>query len=145
MLQINQHTMSSREIAELLGSRHDKVKQSIERLVLKGIISKPPLGDGIKSANGTVEQIYLICKRDSYVVVAQLSPEFTAKLVDRWQELEYGNNNLQERLAKVSELLAQIKTNGSLWGKVGSEQRKIKKEARKEFEVLINQIQLTLF
>ena len=27
-------------------------------------------------------------KRDSIVVVAQLSPEFTARLVDRWQELE---------------------------------------------------------
>lgn len=31
--------------------------------------------------------IYYV-KRDSYVVVAQLSPEFTADLVDRWQELE---------------------------------------------------------
>ena len=31
---------------------------------------------------------YLIEKRDSFVVVAQLSPEFTARLVDRWQELE---------------------------------------------------------
>jgi phage antirepressor YoqD-like protein len=27
-------------------------------------------------------------KRDTYVVVAQLSPEFTARIVDRWQELE---------------------------------------------------------
>ncbi len=27
-------------------------------------------------------------KRDSFVVVAQLSPEFTGALVDRWQELE---------------------------------------------------------
>lgn len=27
-------------------------------------------------------------KRDSIIVVAQLSPEFTARLVDRWQELE---------------------------------------------------------
>ena len=27
-------------------------------------------------------------KRDSFVVVAQLCPEFTAALVDRWQELE---------------------------------------------------------
>lgn len=33
-------------------------------------------------------RVYLICKRDSYVIVAQLSPEFTARLVDRWQELE---------------------------------------------------------
>jgi len=29
-------------------------------------------------------------KRDSIIVVAQLSPEFTARLVDRWQELESG-------------------------------------------------------
>ncbi|MDP1165211.1 phage regulatory protein/antirepressor Ant, partial [Klebsiella pneumoniae] len=27
-------------------------------------------------------------KRDSIIVVAQLCPEFTARLVDRWQELE---------------------------------------------------------
>ncbi|APF00651.1 hypothetical protein BG030_22860 [Pseudomonas putida] len=27
-------------------------------------------------------------KRDSIIVVAQNSPEFTARLVDRWQELE---------------------------------------------------------
>jgi hypothetical protein len=29
-------------------------------------------------------------KRETYIVVAQLSPEFTARLVDRWQELESG-------------------------------------------------------
>jgi anti-repressor protein len=34
--------------------------------------------------------VYQLVKRDSYVVVAQLSPEFTARLVDRWQELEAG-------------------------------------------------------
>jgi hypothetical protein len=35
-----------------------------------------------------VTSVYRLGKRDSYVVVAQLCPEFTAKLVDRWQELE---------------------------------------------------------
>jgi phage regulator Rha-like protein len=87
-LMTNKQTMSSRAIAELVESRHDKVKQSIERLVERGVISKPPMGDGAKSANGVVEKVYLIGKRDSYVIVAQLSPEFTARLVDRWQELE---------------------------------------------------------
>lgn len=81
-------TMSSQEIADLVGSRHDKVKQSIERLVERGTISQPPTGDGPRSANGVVVQEYHVCKRDSFVVVAQLSPEFTAALVDRWQELE---------------------------------------------------------
>lgn len=101
MLQLHnsQQTMTSKEIAELVESRHDDVKRSIERLstitynedgtVKKpAAISKPPMADGIKSANGVVEKMYLINKRDSYVIVAQLSPTFTARLVDRWQELE---------------------------------------------------------
>ncbi|AHG39700.1 hypothetical protein N018_05350 [Pseudomonas syringae CC1557] len=81
-------TMSSQQIADLVGSRHDDVKRSIDRLVARGVISQPPVADGPRSANGVVVQEYHVCKRDSFIVVAQLSPEFTAALVDRWQELE---------------------------------------------------------
>lgn len=81
-------TMSSQEIADLVGSRHDSVKRTIERLAERQTISHPPLVDGPRSGNGVVVQEYLVNKRDSFVVVAQLSPEFTAALVDRWQELE---------------------------------------------------------
>ena len=80
-------TMTSREIADLVESRHDKVKQSIERLAARGVIALPPLGEYLDSL-GRPAQEYRIGKRDSYVIVAQLSPEFTARLVDRWQELE---------------------------------------------------------
>lgn len=83
-----QLTMSSREMAELTEKRHDSVKRTIETLAENGVISNPQIVDGEKAANGVVEKLYLIGKRDSYVVVAQLSPEFTARLVDRWQELE---------------------------------------------------------
>ncbi|PHN43446.1 Rha family transcriptional regulator [Pseudomonas syringae] len=83
-------TMSSQQIADLVGSRHDDVKRSIDRLVARGVISQPPVADGPRSANGVVVQEYQVCKRDSFIVVAQLSPEFTAALVDRWQELEDG-------------------------------------------------------
>lgn len=88
-------TMSSREIAGLVGSRHDDVKRSIERLAAKGVIVQPPMADepGVDAlGRPRATQIYLFTgekgKRDSIVVVAQLSPEFTAALVDRWQELE---------------------------------------------------------
>lgn len=84
-------TMSSREIADLVGSRHDKVKQSVERLAERGVITRPPLGETLfVGADGRrqVTTEYRVGKRDSYVIVAQLSPEFTARLVDRWQELE---------------------------------------------------------
>lgn len=83
-------TMSSQDIADLVDSRHDKVKQSIERLAERGVISLPPVGI-VKVKRERREEtvsVYNLCKRDSYVVVAQLSPEFTARLVDRWQELE---------------------------------------------------------
>ena len=84
-------TMTSREIAELVDSRHDSVKRTIDRLVVQGVIESPPLVD-FKNINNVAGQEYVFSgelgKRNSIIVVAQLSPEFTARLVDRWQELE---------------------------------------------------------
>lgn len=82
----NEPTMSSREIAELVESRHDNVKTTIERLAARGAIASPAMQEKATAGRPVVE--YLVGKRDSYVIVAQLSPEFTARLVDRWQELE---------------------------------------------------------
>lgn len=86
--------MTSQQIADLVGSRHDTVKKSIERMIGRGVISKPPMADGIKAANGVATQVYIFSgeqgRLDSIVVVAQLSPEFTAALVKRWDELEKG-------------------------------------------------------
>ena len=88
MIAGQEQKMTSREMADLTEKRHDSVKRTIDLLYDKRLISHPQIVDGEKAANNTVEKIYLIKKRDSYVVVAQLSPEFTARLVDRWQELE---------------------------------------------------------
>jgi phage regulator Rha-like protein len=82
-------TMSSREIAELLGARHDSVKRTIERLADKGVIDLPPMVEYLDGLGRPAGE-YRLVKRDSYIVVAQLSPEFTARLVDRWAELEMG-------------------------------------------------------
>jgi phage regulator Rha-like protein len=84
---VSRHTMSSREIAELTGKRHDNVKRTIDTLAGDRVISFPQIEEN-PAATGRPGKNYLIGKRDSFVVVAQLSPEFTARLVDRWQELE---------------------------------------------------------
>lgn len=83
-------TMTSREIADLVDSRHDSVKRAIERLVEKRVITSPPMVEKPTDGRPVVEYVFSgeQGKRDSIVVVAQLSPEFTARLVDRWQELE---------------------------------------------------------
>lgn len=84
-------TMSSREIAELVESRHDSVKRTIERLVERKVIGSPPMVEYLDGLGRPATE-YLFSgdkgKRDSFVVVAQLSPEFTGALVDRWQKLE---------------------------------------------------------
>ena len=80
-------TMTSREIADLVELRHDNVKRTIESLAKQEVIRLPQIEDVKNDKNQTVSQ-YVIGKRDTYVIVAQLSPAFTARLVDRWQELE---------------------------------------------------------
>src|SRR5471032_1481289 len=82
-------TMSSREIAALVQSKHSDVKRSAERLVVGGILSAPLAHTPyLHEQNGNTYFEYRFNKRDSLVLVAQLSPQFTAAVIDRWQELE---------------------------------------------------------
>ncbi|NWA24028.1 Rha family transcriptional regulator [Pseudomonas gingeri] len=82
--------MSSQEIADLVGKRHDNVKRTIESLAAGRVIELPQIEE-IPTATKPAS-VYVFSgekgKRDSIVVVAQLCPEFTANLVDRWQKLE---------------------------------------------------------
>ncbi|MBY8138796.1 phage antirepressor KilAC domain-containing protein [Vibrio fluvialis] len=105
-------TMSSREIAELTGSRHDNVKISMERMKNSGVIGFTATQEKPSAQGGRPLTVYNVNKRDSYIVVAQLSPEFTARLVDRWQELEEANQfkipqTLPEALLLAAELAKQ--------------------------------------
>ncbi|HHR6030392.1 TPA: phage antirepressor KilAC domain-containing protein [Providencia alcalifaciens] len=108
-LSVKDLTVTSLEISELVESRHDKVKQSIERLAKRGVIALPPMGE--KPTEGRPVSFYLFSgekgKRDSIIVVAQLMPEFTARLVDRWQELE-NRNALPQTLPEALRLAADL-------------------------------------
>lgn len=81
-------TMTSLQIAELVESRHANVYRTIERLMDAGVIQGGTPTEYTHPQNGQQYRQYNVNQRDSYIIVAQLSPEFTARLVDRWQELE---------------------------------------------------------
>ena len=81
-------TMSSRVISDLVQSRHGDVCRSIDRLMQSGVINGYTPMPYTHEQNGQTYYEYFLRKRDTYIVVAQLSPQFTAALVDRWQELE---------------------------------------------------------
>ncbi len=98
-------TMSSREIAELTGKRHDNVMRTIRDLI-GGQILTPQIEESNFKHAGNCYKCFFLNKRDSLVTVARLSPEFTAAVVDRWQELE----------AKQADPMAALTNAGTLRG-----------------------------
>lgn len=88
-------TMSSREIAELTGKRHDHVIADIRKMLteLHG-------EDRLPSFQGTVERanpsggaainsiVFVLPKRETLILVSGYSMTMRAKIIDRWQALE---------------------------------------------------------
>jgi phage regulator Rha-like protein len=103
IIQSNIKTMSSREISELTGSRHDAVRKSARRLEADQILTSP-LAESVFFIRGNGHQEFHFSKRDSLVLVARLSPEFTAAIIDRWQELE---NNQTPQVPQIPQNFAQ--------------------------------------
>lgn len=119
-------TMTSKEIADMVGSRHDKTKQSIERLANQGVIVLPPLGDVPfvdESGRNRTTSAYIFSgekgKRDSIIAVAQLSPEFTANLVDRWQELELQVRGVTHNTTPLSTPEQEAVSSMQAWSQLG--------------------------
>lgn len=80
--------MSSRELSKLTDKPHDNVLKIIRYLIDGGVVKNTIPSQWINPQNKQQYPEFLCDKRDSLVIVARLSPEFTAAIVDRWQELE---------------------------------------------------------
>jgi phage antirepressor YoqD-like protein len=85
-LQPLQPTMTSREIAELTGKRHDNVRADIAALAQTLSLTfqeKAEASDG-----GRPSKVYLLQKRETLILVSGYSVQMRARIIDRWQELE---------------------------------------------------------
>lgn len=90
IFQQKQPTMSSVEIADLTGKRHDHVMRDIEKQIgeLLGEEHLPKFG-GIYSDNyGRNQKCYDLPKRETLILVSGYSVELRAKIIDRWEYLE---------------------------------------------------------
>ena len=79
-------TMSSREIAELTGKRHDNVLADIRKMLAE-IQSPEKLGD-YKDSRGRTHQMLLLDKEETLILVSGYSIKMRAAIIRRWQELE---------------------------------------------------------
>ena len=84
-------TMTSREIAELAGKRHDHVMRDIRVMLveLHGEGGVPSFGGTHNDPqNGQPYPIFKLPKRETLILVSGYSVAMRAKIIDRWQELE---------------------------------------------------------
>ena len=98
-------SMDSLEVARLLDCQHNNVRISIERLAKRGVIVLPSIQlvenkESLSPNNKT--KVYLFTgeqgRRDSYVVVAQLSPQHIGAVVDAWGRTQNTLNDLLQAL-----------------------------------------------
>lgn len=80
-------TMSSREIALVVGATHDSVLKTVRQLVERGVVfgNETPY---THSQNQQTYPEYLLDYRNTMVVVSGYSAEVRARIIDRWQALE---------------------------------------------------------
>lgn len=104
--------MSATDLRTLTKARADHFTAAVTRLVDKGLVT--PIDR---------EGVYHFDKRDSHVIVAHISPEFAAALVDRWTYLEEAIRQAPRphmvTFVDAAHLLNR-KPNDSLWNSIGA-------------------------
>lgn len=81
-----QQTMTSKEIADLTGKRHDHILADIRKMLAE--IHSPEKPGQYKDSTGRTLPMLLLDKRETLILVSGYSTELRARIIDRWQELE---------------------------------------------------------
>ena len=84
-------TMTSREVADLTGKRHDHVLRDARKMLaeLHGEGGLPSFGATlIDPQNGQEYPVLRLPKRETLILVSGYSVTMRARIIDRWQELE---------------------------------------------------------
>lgn len=78
--------MTSREIAELTGKRHDNVLRDIESIA--SVLSESSKSITYTGYNNKQQREWHLTKRDTLLVISGYNVELRARIIDRWEELE---------------------------------------------------------
>ncbi len=140
---------TSKIIADVFGKVHKKVIVSIDNL---------ECSDSFRVAN--FSKSYYTSPQNKKITCYDITEQgfyflamgFTGKKAARWKEefiseferLRSGTLNIDQRMTDISKKLDQIKEDGQKWSELGREINKNKKDALKESERLLSDVQLKL-
>ena len=101
LVNTNVQTMSSKEIAELTGKRHDHILRDIKNILCE--LDSPKMGNEqyqeLKDNRGYTAE-FLLDKELSIILVSGYSVQMRAKIVRRWLELEKENKMAQQPIVQ---------------------------------------------
>lgn len=109
-------TMSTREIADLTGKRHDNVMADTRKMLAElhgegGVLNFQDTQPNPQ--NGQSYAVFMLPKRETLILISGYSLPMRARIIDRWQELEAGaapalNLRQPAQLLAVCTQLAEI-------------------------------------
>lgn len=99
-------TMSSRDIADLTGKRHDHVMSDISKMIEWLGDTCPDFSGDLPDSYGRPQKVYFLPKRETLILVSGYSIDLRAKIIDRWQELE--SAGAQPKLPTHNEAFLQL-------------------------------------
>ena len=83
-------TMTSREIAELTGKRHDNVMTDIRKMLDELGLDAPEFSGTYRTDRGNEYECFNLPHRECMILVSGYSIPMRARIVDRWEALETG-------------------------------------------------------
>lgn len=86
-------TMSSLEIAELTGKRHDAILRDIRNLLNQGVNAHNFVEVEYTDKKGEKRPCYELTKKGCLILASGYDAKLREKIIDRWEELERDKQN----------------------------------------------------
>jgi len=104
-LEIKSETMSSLEIAELTGKRHDHVMTDISKMLNELNLNAPDFSGTQKYGNNNTREIFNLDEELSLTLVSGYNVKMRNAIIKRWHELEVNEKplSLEEMTLRVIE------------------------------------------
>ena len=110
LLQNKNNTISSIEISELTGKRHDNIVRDIKLMCNELKIDALKFEEIYLDARNRPQKCYNLPKRESLILGSGYDVVLRAKIIDRWMELELKQPSSEELLSNP-DLIIQLATN----------------------------------
>lgn len=94
----NTITISSLEIAQITGKRHDHVMTDIQKMLSDLNLHAPEFSGTYQTERGNTYKCFNLPKRETLILMSGYDIVMRAKIIDRWEELE---TNAQQQVQPV--------------------------------------------